>query len=249
MLNRTSACTIVLASILLSSASHAGNIFSEAMTILQSVNTGTLNSLQTTSEVDIESQERVRSPNNNKAAQSTIREVSLSPYQKQVAKEFKDNLKWMYDENMTYAQLAYGSPEKKAIDFVTDKVASSVAQCNGRYFIQVIQGSSLVASTTKAGDIYEITDPSYTGRTRHNQQLTKADKLNGKEYSGSIFLDITNTASKAIGSNRWQNGSVSLRQYSLELVDGRFVDGTAFSENHLQNLEQYQPLQCSDIKL
>ncbi|WP_198331096.1 hypothetical protein [Psychrobacter cibarius] len=248
MLNRTSACTIVLASILLSSASHAGNIFSEAMTILQSVNTGTLNSLQTTSEVDVESQERVRSPNNNKAAQSAIREVSLSPYQKQVAKEFKDNLKWMYDENMTYAQLAYGSPEKKAIDFVTDKVASSVAQCNGRYFTQVIQGSSLVASTSKAGDIYEITDPSYKGHTR-NRKLTKAESLNGEEYKGAVFLDINNTAIKANGNSKWQNGSSLLRHYTLEIVNGRFVDGTPFSEDHLQNLERYQPLQCSDIKL
>lgn len=248
MLNRTSACTIVLVSMSLSCAAHAGSIFSDAMTVLQGVNTGTFSILQTTPEDGFESQERVRNPNSNKSAQSATREVSLSPYQKQVAKEFKENLKWMYDENMTYTQLAYGSPEKKAIDFVTDKVASSVAQCNGRYFTQVIQGSSLVASTSKAGDIYEITDPSYKGRTR-NQKLTKAEGLNGEEYKGTIFLDINNTAIKAINNSKWQNGSSLLRNYTLEIVNGSFVDGTPFSEDHLQNLERYQPLQCSDIKL
>lgn len=248
MLNRTSAGAMVLVSISLSCAAHAGNIFSDAMTILQGVNTGTLSSLQTTTEVSVESQERVRNSNSNKAAQSATREVSLSPYQKQVAKEFKDNLKWMYDENMTYTQLASGSPEKKAIDFVTDKVASSVAQCNGRYFTQVIQGSSLVASTSKAGDIYEITDPSYKGHTR-NRKLTKAEILNGEEYKGAVFLEIYNTAIKATDNSKWQNGSSLSRHYTLEIVNGSFVDGTPFSEDHLQNLERYQPLQCLDIKL
>lgn len=250
MLNRTFAYTIALASVSISCVAHAGNIFSDAMKILENVNTNNLSILQVIPEASVETQERAPSPNSNKMVQPIIRDVSLSPYQKQVAKEFKDNLKWMYDENMTYPQLASGSPEKKVIDFVIDKVASSVAQCNGKYFIQVIQGSSLVASTTKAGSIFEITDPLYRGRTRYNQ-ITKADRLNGKEYSGAVFLEIVNTASKANGSNsngKWQNGSVSLRQYSIELIDGRFVDGTAFSENHLQNLEQYQPLQCSDIR-
>lgn len=242
MINRAFAYTIFLASVSVSCVAHAGNIFSDAMKILDSVNTHTLSTSQ------INHEERVPSLNNNTGSQPISRAVSLSPYQKQVAKEFKDNLKWMYDENMTYPQLASGSPEKKVIDFVIDKVASSVAQCNGKYFIQVIQGSSLVASTTKAGSIFEITDPLYRGSTRYNQ-LSKADKLNGKEYSGAVFLEIVNTASKANGSNgKWQNGSVSSRQYSIELIDGRFIDATAFSENHLQNLEQYQPLQCSDIR-
>ena len=248
MLNRTFACSIVLASVSLSCVAHAGNMFSDAMTILQSVNTNNLSGLQVTPKVGIESQERALSPDSSKIGQPITREVSLSPYQKQVAKEFKSNLKWMYDENMTYSQLASGSPEKKAIDFVADKVASSVAQCNGRYFTQVIQGSSLVASTSKAGDIYEITDPSYKGHTR-NRKLTKAETLNGEEYNGAVFLDINNTAIKATGSSKWQNGSSLSRHYTLEIVNGSFVDGTPFSEDHLQNLERYQPLQCSDIKL
>ncbi len=248
MLNRIFARTIVLVSVSLSCVAHSGNIFSDAMTVLKSVNTNELSTLEITPEVDVKSKESLPSLDSNKVSQSITHEVSLSPYQKQVAKEFKGNLKWMYDEGMTYSQLAYGSPEKKAIDFVIDKVASSVAQCNGKYFTQVIQGSSLVASTSKAGDIYEITDPSYKGRTR-NRKLTKAEGLNGEEYKGAVFLDINNTAIKATDNSKWQNGSSLSRQYTLEIINGSFVDGTPFSEGHLQNLERYQPLQCSDIKL
>lgn len=257
MLNRIFACTVVLASVLLSCAAHAGNIFSDAMTILDRISTNTLNSSQIFpeasiepqgSEASIELQENVSKPDSSSVVQPIKRELSLSPYQKQVTKEFKNNLKWMYDQNMTYLQLASGSPEKKAIDFVADKVASSVAQCDGRYFAQNIQGSSLVASTIKAGNVYEITDPSYGGRTRYTK-LTKANMLNGEEYKGTIYLNIYNTAIRDTDSTRWQDKSSLSREYSLEIVNGSFVDGTPFSENHLQNLEQYQPLQCSDIKL
>lgn len=248
MFNRIFAYTTALAFVSISCVTHAGNMFSDAMTILQSVNTNNLSSLRVTPEVGIESQERVLSPDGNRGVQPIAREVSLSPYQKQVAKEFKGNLKWMYDENMTYLQLASSSSEKRAIDFIVDKVASSVAQCDGRYFAQNIQGSSLVASTIKAGDIYEITDPSYKGVTR-NKKLTKANVLNGEEYSGVVFLDIYNTAIKANNSSKWANSTPLSREYSLDIVKGSFIDGTPFSEDHLGNLERYQPLQCSDVTL
>lgn len=86
------------------------------------------------------------------------------------------------------------------------------------------------------------------GYTR-NRKLTKAEILNGEEYKVAFFLDINTTAIKTADNSKWQNGSSLLRHYALEIVNGRFVDGTPFSEDHLQNLEQYQPLQCSDIKL
>lgn len=255
MFNRIFAYTTALAFVSISCVTHAGNIFSDAMTVLESINTNNRSSSQVIPEVeevvfkdDIELQESIFNQDGNRGVQSIAREVSLSPYQKQVAKEFKGNLKWMYDENMTYLQLASGSSEKRAIDFIVDKVASSVAQCNGRYFAQNIQGSSLVASTIKAGDIYEITDPSYKGHTR-NKKLTKANVLNGEEYSGVVFLDIYNTAIKANNSGKWANSTTLSREYSLDIVNGSFIDGTPFSEDHLGNLERYQPLQCSDITL
>lgn len=159
-----------------------------------------------------------------------------------------------YDDQSPYAQ--------SILNIVLPRIASTVTVCDGHRFYQDADTRSLPVAIYDESPIEvraEFTDSS--------DDLSTADKLNGYQWTGRIYISLSADAYRPINAGNWLSGYENQYSYGsnfdgterLVIYKGELLrpkkdlyqtDSSYASSSYfrLQKLKEYTPLTCDSMK-